>query len=115
MSDQKYPTNGHLVDPALGMSQDQAAAMAEEANEWYSCLQAVQPTALRFIVRVVPAMVRTDEGPTTKMIVRMTAVTPLGPIVTHLPADLADELAALLSRFSLEARTGIQVVPGRRP
>ncbi len=91
------------------MSEQQAAAMAAEANDWYAGLQSVAPTALRFSMAVKDVIIHTEDGPAREKSILFKAYTPVGAIVLHLPPAVADSLAEALTEHSRLARTGLVV------
>lgn len=109
----KLPKNGPApenVAPALGDDPAALAAMqrqADELNAWMAYLQDVRPVPVRF--RVAAIEHRDHEGATRKG-VQLVAATPTGPIVLMLTPELADELAALLTKHSAIAHSGL-IIP----
>jgi hypothetical protein len=90
------------------VSEQQAAAMAEEANHWHSLLAGLAPTAATFNLTTASAMVRRPDGETELVhLVRMIVGTPTGAFVVHIPADTAGQLADLLGKVAVQARTGL--------
>lgn len=94
-----------------GVNRQQAEAMADEANDWYAGLASLMPTAVRFNLRTVTVAVKTPDGAEQRDVVRLTAYTPCGAFVLHLPAEIAESLAEGLKDHALRARTGLIVAP----
>lgn len=113
-------SNGHRpVDPdapAPGLphlTNREAAAIAERYQRWQSHRDRVQPGYLSFEVEVVPLARVIDGERVIEQSIAMTCVTQLGPLVLHLPPELADQLAELLTDKATEARGGAVIARSR--
>jgi hypothetical protein len=82
----------------------QMQAMADDAQQWYGFLPHVRPVAVTTRVRVNDASVGGRMVPH----VELTVVTPTGPVVVFLPAEVAEQLGEHLKQAGLGVRTGLE-------
>lgn len=95
-------------DPAPGQPlPPEMQRLVEDHNEWARMYGVLAPTQVGFQVSWQQARADTPDGPRTERLVRLIAIEATGPHVLFLAPDLADQLAALLTRYALEARTGL--------
>lgn len=108
------PANGRAGadTPAAGLPDEippELRAQVEWLNTWASFAQVLRPIPTSFNVAAVSREINTPEGVTVRPFVRVTSFGPTGARVDFIPPELAEELAGLLKRYALEARTGITV------
>lgn len=116
--------NGHHRPPAMdpdapapglpGLTNAQAAELAARYQKWQSYRDHVQPGYLSFEAEVVPLARIIDGERVIEQAVQLIAATQLGPIVLHLPPELAEQLAQLMTDKAAEARGGATVARGPR-
>lgn len=91
------------TDALLGLSEQEAALMADEANTWYSILRRVRPTEPSFTLRLEPVAVNGR----TEQFVRIMVGTITGGFVVSVPAANAAALGEALIQYATLARTGL--------